>query len=166
MELSRMSPGPDPVSGSPNSAVWKSQPWYPVLLGMLIDYPRLIHHTQQGTDSQELNPQLAYLRKRCRAQDLSERATDLVLKSWRTKTNKSYDSLFGRWNRWCDEWGEDPISGPMSGIANFIADLHEKGYQYIQLNYNAYRSAISSVHERVDGFNVGQHPQTGEGNIQ
>ena len=25
----------------------------------LIDYPRLIHHTQQGTDSQELNPQLA-----------------------------------------------------------------------------------------------------------
>ena len=39
--------------------VWKSQPWYPVLLGMLIDYPCLIHHTQQGTDSQGFSPQLA-----------------------------------------------------------------------------------------------------------
>ena len=39
---------------------------------------------------------------------------------------------------------------------NFLAHLFEQGYQYRSLN--SYRSAISSVHEKVDGYEVGQHP--------
>ena len=39
---------------------------------------------------------------------------------------------------------------------NFLAHLHKEGYQYRSLN--SYRSAISSVHERIDGFTVCQHP--------
>lgn len=37
-----------------------------------------------------------------------------------------------------------------------LADLFNKGYLYCSLN--AYRSTISSVHEEVDGYEVGQHP--------
>ena len=37
-----------------------------------------------------------------------------------------------------------------------IAGLYKDGYQYNSVN--AYRSAISSVHEKVDGLPVGQHP--------
>ena len=37
-----------------------------------------------------------------------------------------------------------------------IGDLFSQGYQYRSLN--AYRSAISSVHDKVDGYDVGQHP--------
>lgn len=37
-----------------------------------------------------------------------------------------------------------------------MAELFNKGYQYQSLN--SYRSAISSTHERIDGFSVGQHP--------
>ena len=44
----------------------------------------------------------------------------------------------------------------MSEVANFLADLFEKGYQ--QRSINAYRSAIASAHDRVDGVSVGQHP--------
>ena len=44
----------------------------------------------------------------------------------------------------------------MSEIADFLAELHEDGLQYNSIN--AYRSAISSVHERVEGISVGQHP--------
>lgn len=44
----------------------------------------------------------------------------------------------------------------MSEVANFLADLYEKGYQ--QRSINAYRSAIASAHDRVDGVSVGQHP--------
>ena len=40
-------------------------------------------------------------------------------------------------------------------VVNFLADLHKEGYQYRSLN--SHRSAISSVHERVDGHTVGQH---------
>ena len=44
---------------------------------------------------------MAHLRKKFQDQNLSEEATALMLKSWRTKTNKSYDSLFGKWHSWC-----------------------------------------------------------------
>ena len=44
----------------------------------------------------------------------------------------------------------------MSEVANFLASLYQAGYQYNSVN--AYRSAISSVHEKVDGVSVGQHP--------
>ena len=99
---------------------------------------------------------MEHLRERLDEQGLSSQATDLILNSWRTKTNKSYDSLFGRWNRWCTERGSDPFSGPVSEVANFLATLYQEGYQYNSVN--AYRSAISSVHEKVDGVPVGQHP--------
>ena len=41
-------------------------------------------------------------------------------------------------------------------MVNFHAHFFEQGYQYRSLN--AYRSAITSVHEKVDGYEVGQHP--------
>lgn len=41
-------------------------------------------------------------------------------------------------------------------MANFLADLYDKGYQMRSIN--AYRSAIASAHDRVDGLSIGQHP--------
>ena len=67
--------------------------------------------------------------------------------------NKSYNSLFAKWHCWCSKLSSDPFSGP---VANFLAHLYKEGYQYSSVN--AYRSAISSVHEKVDGYTVGQHP--------
>ena len=99
---------------------------------------------------------LEHLRERFRSQNLSDQATELVLKSWRSKTSKSYDSLFGKWHRWCDRRGSDPFLGPISEVANFLVTLFGEGYQYNSVN--AYRSAISSVHEKVDNMDVGQHP--------
>ena len=53
-----------------------------------------------------------------------------MLKSWRTKTNKSYDSLFGKWYSWCSSRGSDPFSGPIKEVVDFLAYLHKEGYQY------------------------------------
>ena len=50
----------------------------------------------------------------------------------------------------------NPTKGPIADVVNFLAELFHQGYQYRSLN--AYRSAISSVHEKVDGEPVGQHP--------
>ena len=41
---------------------------------------------------------------------------------------------------------------------NFLAQLFEQGYHYTCKSLNAYPSAISSVHEKVDDYEVGQHP--------
>ena len=99
---------------------------------------------------------MAYLRERYRGQYLSEEATHLMLKLWRIKTNKSYDSLFTKWERWCSEQGSDPISGPVTEVVNFMAYSYREGYQYSSIN--SYRSLISLVHDRINGNTVGQHP--------
>ena len=75
--------------------VWKGQPWYPVLLEMLWDFPRwdplsqdLFSMTSE-TVAMSYQPQLAmhvaYLRGKFVSQNLSSKARDLLLASWRTK---------------------------------------------------------------------------------
>ena len=122
-----------------------------------VDSNQQLGHGGSRTDAP--NPQtgrMAYLRDMLRSQEFSEEATTLLLKSWRSKTNKSYDSLFGKWAGWCHERSLNPFSAPVTDVANFLATLHSKGYKYNSIN--AYRSAISSVHEKIDGSDVGQHP--------
>ena len=87
---------------------------------------------------------------------VSERATKLLLASWGQKSSKACDSLFGKWVSWCRERDGDPISCPIGEVINFFAHLYEQGYQY--RSYNSYHSAISSMHEKVDGYEAGQHP--------
>ena len=99
---------------------------------------------------------MAYLREKFAGQNLSNTARDLLLASWRTKSSKTYDSHFKKWLCWCTSRGSDPISGPVSEVANFLADLHREGYQSSSLN--VFRSAISSVHDKVDDVEVGKHP--------
>ena len=54
------------------------------------------------------------------------------------------------------ERDRDPTRGLVADIANFLAEFFQQGYLYHSLN--AYRSAISSVHKKVNGELVGQHP--------
>ena len=53
-------------------------------------------HRSQKRDADASISRMAHLRDRYRSQDLSQEATTLMFKSWRSKTNKFYDSLFGR----------------------------------------------------------------------
>ena len=99
---------------------------------------------------------MAYLRKKFSDSSLSEEASRLLLASWRTKSSQSYDSHFRKWLSWCSERGSDPISGSIGEVANFLAHLFEQGYQSRSLN--AYRSAISSIHDKIDGMEIGKHP--------
>ena len=110
----------------------------------------------QQTRHSTTTSRVDYLRDRFRGHNLSEEASKLLFASWWQKTSKPYDSLFGKWVRWCNQRYTNPISGDINEVVNFLAELFQQGYQYRSLN--AYRSAISSVHERVDGYEVGQHP--------
>ena len=96
---------------------------------------------------------MAYLRQRFQNKEISEEGTELLLASWWEKSSKSYDSLFRKWVDWCNQRHSDPVSGPISEVVNFLAHLFKEGYQYRSLN--VYLSAISSVHEKADGYKVG-----------
>jgi len=99
---------------------------------------------------------LACLREKFRNSCLSTDASNLMLASWRTKSSQTYDSLFNKWVSWCSERHRDPVSGPIADVANFLAYLFKEGYKSRFLN--SFRSAISSVHDPVDGIEVGKHP--------
>ena len=99
---------------------------------------------------------MAHLRDSFTSQGLSGEASELLLASWRDKTNKSYNSLCTKWFTWCQPRNRNPFDGPVADVVNFLAELHEQGYQYRSLN--SYRSAISSIHNQVDGQPIGQHP--------
>ena len=90
------------------------------------------------------------------AERISPQASSLLLASWREKSGRTYDLLFSKWASWCVEWDIDPISGDITGVVNFLADLFHQGYQHRSLC--SYRSAISSVHEKVNGQPIGSHP--------
>ena len=113
-------------------------------------------NTREQTSSGATTSRLEYLRQRFQNQSISKEGTELLLASWRQKSSQSYDSLFRKWVCWCNQRYSDPVSGPISEVVNFLAHLYKDGYQYRSLN--SYRSAISSVHDRVDGYEVGQHP--------
>ena len=99
---------------------------------------------------------LAYLRQSYASRGISPQGSDLMLASWRDKTNSSYGSSFSKWASWCQQRGRDPLTGPIEDVVNFLAYLFSEGYKYQSLN--AYRSAISSTHDQVDGVSVGSHP--------
>ena len=70
-----------------------------------------------------------------------------MLASWREKSSKTYESQFQKWTSWCDARSIDPISCPIGDVTNFLAEIFSERYQYRSIN--AYRSAISSVHEKI-----------------
>ena len=161
--------------------VWKDQPWHPVLLEKLWDFPQWIPLFQNlflmtsETVAMSYQPQLAVWPisgenlpvKTFQAklgisswllgeQSSTRLMIPISMASWRTKSNKTCDSHFKKWLCWCSARGSDPISGPVSEVANVLADLHEEGYQSSSLN--VFRSAILSVHDKVDGVEIGKHP--------
>ena len=116
--------------------------------------PADVRHESDGPIT--VTSRMSYLRQKFGRNDLSESAKELLLASWRSKTSQAYDFHFKKWLGWCTEWGCDSISGPISEVVNFLADLHSQGYQISSLN--AYWSTISSIHDRVDDMDVGKHP--------
>ena len=71
---------------------------------------------------------MVLIRRSCVEGELSEEATSLLMASWRSKSQTSYNSLFHKWERWCHSRGRDPICGPVGVIANFLAELFKEGY--------------------------------------
>ena len=145
--------------------LWPSQSWYPVLLDLLIDPPRLLPEmedlmlqTWEGTLPEVIPQLVAWPNSNNHTQHkrFQNQLHDSCCRhGGRNRPNHTTHYLW-RWVSWCEERNTDPITSPVNELVNFLADLHGKGYSYGSLN--AYRSAISSTHDRVDGMSIGQHP--------
>jgi len=112
--------------------VWKAQAWYPVLLSLLFNYPCLIPplwHPLLAPLSQPspFQPQEVQLAVWSTSGDTAKQKSFLkklqrCMASWRDKSNKSYNSLFHRWECWYTTQYRNPSSGPIVDVSNFIAE--------------------------------------------
>ena len=99
---------------------------------------------------------MAGIRDRLLATGLSSEACNLLQASWRTGTNKIYNSAWKRWKSWCRWRNTDPFNSDVTNVANFLAEEFTQGKAYRTLN--VYRSAISSTHTPVNNQPLEEHP--------
>ena len=86
----------------------------------------------------------------------SSKTRQLLSASWRKGTKRDYNCKFRQFGSWCDSQKVDPLSPSLVDCAHFVTFLFEKGLKYKTIT--GYRSMLSSILPRVEGFPIGQHP--------
>ena len=99
---------------------------------------------------------MAYIRGSLSDQGFSEAVATVICASWRNGTEKSYNTAWRRWVRWCGARKVNPVSASLVSITEFLLDLFREGKEYSTVN--SYRSAISVSHPDIDGMAIGKHP--------
>ncbi|KAI9560527.1 reverse transcriptase [Daphnia sinensis] len=138
--------------------LWPSQPWFASLLSLACDVPRILapHPSLLRSVKGENHPLCSVPSFRLVAWKLS--GIDTLNRGFRRRdnTNSAYDSSWRIWSDWCLGRSYDPLCSAIPVVASFLAEQSKsKAYSTV----NIYRSALSSVLERVDGHPVGQHPK-------
>ena len=148
--------------------VWETQPWYPLLFHLSVDFPRLFP-TDPGLLSKEglrhPLPQLQLAGWLVSANatlqwEFQTRLRDSLVSAWRNQTSSSYESAWRLWGSWCSQQEIDPFSASVQHVVNFLASLFADGKEYRTIN--VYRCALSMTLPKVEGLNVGQHPVVGQ----
>ena len=79
----------------------------------------------------------------------SQKATSIILQSWRKTTTKQYSSYIKRWTTYCHQKQIDPFSASIPQALDFLVELFETGVGYSGIN--TARSALSGVLKPVNG---------------
>ena len=107
--------------------VWDVQPWYRVLLDLLIEYPLLLPSYSQLLVDPSPASCLETIRETHLAERISERASALIWSGWSKGTNTAYQS---GWSIWCAKRQIDPISGDVQHFLEFLAGLYHQRLQH------------------------------------
>ena len=120
--------------------VWRSRPWFPVLLSMLYDCPLLLPNCFGSVDTTILpreapaetsdSGRVAAVWKCLLKFSLLSRVSEIVMSSWRSRTQAQYGSVWAKWSSWCVQQQEDTISCNLNCFLEFLAELFDAGLQY------------------------------------
>ena len=131
--------------------LWRSTPWFPVLLERLMDYPVLLPRHFWG----ELHPLIGQNSLQLVAWKGSGRESTVKIfqmklsNFWSKGTEKSYTTAWNHWSSWYTQWEVTPT---LSQILEFMRNL-SLGNSIPQSIHTGLLSLVP-----IDGFPVGQHP--------
>ena len=104
---------------------------------------------------------LGVIKQSIRDKNFSQNVADFVSKSRRTSTQKVYDVKWTVYTRWCHRKKINPVSAPLTVIADFFIYLFsEKKYQISTIK--GYRSMISNTFKFKTGNRIGSNPVLSE----
>ena len=94
------------------------------------------------------------IRKTLESKNISGHSADIILASWRSGTQKQYQTYINKWLNYCCERELDSLHPSVADVIQFLT-LFEKNLSYSSLN--TARSALSTI-ITVDGMSIGNHP--------
>jgi hypothetical protein len=112
--------------------------------------------TISSTESQLENPRLQYIRTRYETKGFSQKAINLFVSSLDNGSTRTVSSSLRTWLSWCEINSCDPTTCAVNRICDFFVDMLAK-----EMSFNTiagYRTAISEIHDHVDGVSIGSHP--------
>ncbi|KAH3868108.1 hypothetical protein DPMN_031247 [Dreissena polymorpha] len=98
---------------------------------------------------------MSSVRESFRCQGFSRRATKILMSSWRSGTQKQYQTYISRWFQYCDKCKIDSVSVSVKDVVEFLTEEFERGVGYSALN--TARGALSSF-LRLENVPAGSHP--------
>ena len=152
---------------------WPQQQWFSELLLLLVSapirlplIPRLLTQSKGRFVHQNLPPnsrpsRLGVIKQSIRDKKFSQNVADFVSRSRRASTQKVYDAKWTIFSNWCHTKKVNPISAPITVIADFLIFLFsEKKCQISTIK--GYRSMISNTLKFKTGNRIGSNPVLSE----
>ena len=148
--------------------LWTAQTCYTELMILFFDRlssdaaeirePADVREFRQETslDTQTATDSLSAIRRSFKDRNISLKATNILLASWRKGTQKQYLTYVRKWFSFCREKQIDSIQANISSILEFFTELYESGCGYSAIN--TARCALSAIGIVKEGFAIGAHP--------
>ena len=95
--------------------------------------------TARNNEETSVKPQahshgLSVIRRSLQGKNVSERATNIIMCSWRHGTQKQYSMYIKKWSNYCHEREINSVQPVLSDILDFLASLVESGLSYSAIN--------------------------------
>ena len=132
--------------------MWPTQTYYPRIMSMLIQVPRLL---LKKDNLLRLPHGMSCIRKSLETAGIPEEARGIMLQSWRKSTRNQYGVHYRKWTTFCCERKIDPHDISVNNVLKFLTFLFESGLGYSSIN--TARSTISSL-DCGSTCPVGNHP--------
>ena len=99
---------------------------------------------------------LLSIRQALEDRNMSKRATNIVMASWRSGTKKQYTTQVKKWFSYCDKRKINHFQTNLNSVLDFLSELYENGSSYSAINTAG--SSLSAIGIIIDGFAIGSHP--------
>lgn len=116
------------------------------------------HQAVAPIERKDESPSSTLIRRIYKDKGFSEKATNIVLQSWRESSRKQYDTHIRKWLLFCTERETDPVQPTIATAVEFLTMLYDNGLSYSSIN--TARCALSAILDMSMSLSCsfGEHP--------